>query len=96
MRSLARDALASYGAVGIGICCRPFVIKFLSPRLLLVITGVGLVGRAVPLLMLIPAGGALGAAQGMLIGSSIQGSLWLGVFVWRFVLDRAIKVTANE
>ncbi|MCH7812856.1 MAG: hypothetical protein IID40_02425, partial [Planctomycetes bacterium] len=89
-------ALASFGAVGVGISCRPFVIKFLSSRVLLVVTGVGLVGRAVPLLILIPSGGALGAAQGMLIGSSIQGALWLGVFVRFFVMDGALKDSANE
>ncbi|MCP4245470.1 MAG: oligosaccharide flippase family protein [bacterium] len=88
-------ALAAYGAVGIGTSCRPFVIKFLSPRLLLLLTAATLVGRMIPLLVLVPAGGALGAARAMLIGASIQGSLWLGVFVRRFVMDRPSEVSTD-
>lgn len=67
---------------------RPFVCKFLAPRWLPVLAGVGLVARVLPLLLLVPTGGARGAVWALLIGCGITACLWVVTYIGGFLFGR--------
>lgn len=79
-------AMAGFAVFNIGTLLRPFVSKFLSPKILPIIATISFLARLIPLILLIPSKGAIGAAQGLLIGWSVTASLWLCLYVKNFVL----------
>ncbi|MFQ5806549.1 MAG: lipopolysaccharide biosynthesis protein [Phycisphaerae bacterium] len=68
--------------------CRPFIVKFLSPRLIPVLAVISVVARVVPLLVLVPTGGERGAAVALLIGSSVMAVAWFLTYALAFILHR--------
>lgn len=65
---------------------RPFIVKFLSIRWIPALAYFGLAARVVPLLMLVPTGGRMGAVQAMLIGSTIASAAWFALYLYKLVL----------
>ena len=75
-------------ATNVYVACRPFVTKFLPPNYIPIMVGISVAGRLVPVVLLVPRGGSLGAAQAMLIGSVIAALIWFVVFLWSFVFSK--------
>jgi O-antigen/teichoic acid export membrane protein len=104
--SLAEPALAIWmwvvaamAAMNIRIGCRPFVNKFLPPKYLPIMTAIGAVAQIVPLVLLVPTGGAYGAAQAMLVGTGFTAAIWTVVYLRYFVFsdrDYSSQVTDVE
>lgn len=70
------------------VSIRPFILKFAPPNIIPVLSAVSFVGRFLPLLLLVPTRGALGAAEGMLIGSIVMAAIWLFPYIRFIVLAR--------
>ena len=66
---------------------RPFVVKFLPPMVIPVLTVISVVSRVVPIVLLVPGGGAMGAVQAMLIGTAISAFCWFGLFCMKFAFS---------
>lgn len=83
-------SLAVWAAVIVNLhaLTRPFIVKFLSIRWVPALAYFGLAGRVVPLLLLVPKGGQMGAVQAMLIGSTIASAAWYALYVYKLVLHR--------
>ncbi len=95
---VAQDAVLLWSLVmlgfaifNIGTLCRPFASKFLSPAVLPVVSMISFVARVTPLFLLIPTRGAMGAAQGLVIGSTVTSSLWMGLYVKNFIISRRVS-----
>ena len=84
-------AVGSWAVLGIGVGCRPFVVKFLSPKILPFIAAVVLLGRVIPILLLVPTGGRQGAVHAILIGSVITALVWFAVYLVGFVFPGALR-----
>ena len=88
--------MLAFSIFNVGTLCRPFASKFFSPITLPVVSTINFVVRFVPLLLLVPARGAIGAAQGLVIGSSIASLLWMGLYVRSFLLRRSVVVLPED
>ena len=91
--------LAATAVLNIHGSCRPFISKVLPPNYIPVMAGISVVGRLVPVLLLVPRGGSHGAAQAMLIGAGITASVWVMVYVKSFVfsdLEHVSCIAENE
>jgi O-antigen/teichoic acid export membrane protein len=80
-------AVGAIAALTVQVGLRPFVTKFLSLRLIPILSLAGLVARFVPLVLLVPTQGRVGAVQALLIGSVLSSSLWCVVYVRSFILS---------
>lgn len=78
-------AVGSCALMSIMVGCRPFVIKFLSPRVVPLLALGGFLGRVIPIFLLVPTGGRIGAVQAMLVGSIVAATLWFAVYLRAFV-----------
>ena len=78
-------AMGAFSIMGIQAFARPFVCKFLAPGWLPVLAGAGLVARVLPLVLLVPTGGAAGAVTALLIGSIVTSLIWATAFVNGFI-----------
>ncbi len=85
-------AVGGFAVINLSQLFRPFVSKFLSPAILPMLSGASLTGRLIPLLLLVPSSGRLGAAQALLIGSTVTGLLWLVIYLKYFVFTTAVQV----
>lgn len=83
--------MAGFAIFNVGTLFRPFVSKFLSPKILPVISIISFVARITPLVILIPTQGAMGAAQGLLIGMSITSCMWLILYIKKFIFSLNTK-----
>jgi len=83
-------AVAGFALLDITILLRPFVSKFLSPAMLPILSTLTLVARVAPLLVLVPKGGPLGAAQALLIGSVATAVLWFVLYLRSFIMSGAV------
>ncbi len=81
--------IAGVAGMSVQAALRPFINKFLPPGYLPWMAALGVTGRIVPLLLLVPTRGPLGAAQAMCIGGLFAAAIWAAVYVWKFVLSDA-------
>ncbi len=81
-------AAAAAAAMSLYVSCRPFVLKFLSPNIIPVLAVFSVIGRIIPIILLVPSGGSLGAVQAMAIGSLVTGLAWLIAYLRGFVFTR--------
>jgi O-antigen/teichoic acid export membrane protein len=88
--------LGAAACLVIQLSVRPFINKFLSPRTLPWLSGVSAVFRLLPLIVLVPSGGALGAAQAMFVGGALTALVWAGVYLWSFVLAGRARETSAD
>lgn len=65
---------------------RPFTVKFLNPKLMPALGASDFIAKIVPLLLLVPKGGAMGAAQSLFVSSAIIGTLRFSVYIVYFIL----------
>ena len=95
---VAEDALDPMGIMMIGVstavlslATRPFVLKFSSRRMLILIGAGSLLGHLIPALILIPGWamglGLKGAAWAFCIGNIVSSLTWFGVFIAGFVIS---------
>lgn len=82
--------MLGFSIFNIGTLCRPFASKFLSPAVLPAVAAVSFAARVGPLFLLIPTRGAMGAAQGLVIGASVTSLLWMGLYVRHFVIAQRV------
>lgn len=82
--------MLGFAIFNIGTLCRPFASKFLSPTVLPIVSIINFVARLVPLFLLIPARGSMGAAQGLVIGSAVTSLMWMSLYVKNFIIDRRV------
>lgn len=82
-----KPIMAGFAIFNIGTLFRPFVSKFLSPKILPLISIISFIARITPLVILIPTQGVAGAATGLLIGMSITSSIWLILYVKKFIIS---------
>lgn len=76
--------------------CQPFIIKFVRPRLITACIALEMVLRIVPLLLLVPAYGRLGAAQALMIGSALATAVSFVLYLKSFVFGRKVLPTEVE
>jgi O-antigen/teichoic acid export membrane protein len=89
-------ALAGFALLNVSILLRPFVSKFLSPAALPLLSFASLVARLVPLLLLVPRGGAAGAVRALFIGGLVTAALWATLFLRSFVFTRNSPALADS
>lgn len=80
-------AIVAMSLLSLQVGSRPFVTKFLPPVVIPILTAVMVISRVVPIVLLVPSGGALGAAHALLIGSAISSACWFGLFLKSFVFS---------
>lgn len=93
---LWNHVMLGFSIFNVGTLCRPFASKFLSPAVLPMVSIVNFVARVTPLVLLIPTRGAMGAAQGLIIGSSVSSLLWMSLYVKHFILARKIPDLSDD
>lgn len=89
-------ATASVAALTIMVGCRPFVVKFLPANWIPILVTIAAVGKIVPILILVPTGGRVGAAQAMLVGAVISALAWFAVYFICFVYGGANAAGAED
>ncbi len=87
--------MLGFAIFNIGTLCRPFASKFLSPTVLPVVSIINFVARLTPLFLLVPTRGAMGAAQGLVIGSFVMSLMWAGLYVKNFIIDRRLSTVPD-
>lgn len=88
--------LAAAAVLVVQLSVRPFVNKFLPPRALPWLAASSAAFRLIPLLLLVPSRGALGAAQAMFAGGVFMSLSWASVYVWCFVLSDRPRASGIE
>ncbi|RMF82186.1 MAG: hypothetical protein D6744_06285 [Planctomycetota bacterium] len=63
--------------------------KFLPPIVIPFLTAIMVASRVVPIVLLVPSGGASGAVHALLIGSAISSLCWFGLYLKSFVFSAA-------
>lgn len=87
---LWKFAVASFAILNVQLLCRPFIVKFLSIKLIPVLTTINVIGRLLPILILVPSRGQRGAVEALLIGSTVASISYFSVYLRSFVFRKSI------